>query len=173
MGKQSIGTAEFPFHSSISCIGFWKEVNSLLLNTKKVAVTFRAPQTLFFFKDWPLFQKMWRGATQEPVIKIFRPHFGGDDTMLPLWRCTVHTTHSLQPSREPQWVAFCQRRNLEEIRHQHFLHHKTLSHFHNITVSFTGNTVLSLTRISGFQQGLHHHTYRHFTQFNFTLWSII
>lgn len=66
-------------------------------------------------------------------------------------------------------MAFCQRRNLEEIRHRPFLHHKTLSHFHNITVSFTRNTVFSHTPLSDFQRRLRRHFYRHFQQFNCTI----
>lgn len=78
--------------------------------------------------------------------------------------CTasVRTPRRPQPSTRPQRGALCQRRDLEDIRHRPPLHHKTLSHFHNITTSLTRNTVFSFTpEASGCRPSLHHHRHNH------------
>lgn len=103
MGKQSIGTAEFPLHSSISCIGFWKEVNSLLQSSNKVATTFRALQTLFFFQSLTTIAKIVTWGNAVAADKIFRPHFVARTPGFPCGGalCARHSCHSHPHSERP------------------------------------------------------------------------
>lgn len=75
MGKQSIGTAQFPLHSSISCIGFWKEVNSLLQSSNKVATTFTAHANTVLCQSLTAIAETVTWGNAAAADKISRPHF--------------------------------------------------------------------------------------------------
>lgn len=103
MGKQSIGTAQFPLHSSISCIGFWKEVNSLLQSSNKVATTFTAHANTVLFQSLTTIAETVTWGNAVAADKISRPHFAAGTPCFPCGGALFarHSGHGRPHSERP------------------------------------------------------------------------